>query len=413
MPFGALTLALSIAMLCAVAPAAAQPAGGVMDTRAEILARQRAEKASQLQPYEPAKIEQALLFIEEWKPLQKLAPRNGFFIQYGYTGKPVGSGTAVGGGWRHDLFGGDARIVFEGGQSFRGYRMARVDVSMPRLLDEKLELGFEASYNRHAQEDFYGLGMNSQRGDRANFSFRSPQVQGRVMTTPVPWLNAGARVGWMSVTVGPGTDDRFPALGGRLEDISIPGLTEQPDFSYTDLFSTLDTRDQPGNPRQGSYLGILWRRYSDLDFDRYSFDQVDVDAQQFLPIFDKKRVFAVRVQLLTTSAGEGQRVPFYFQPTLGGSNSLRSVDDFRYRDRNVLATNLEYRWEAFSGLDMALFSDFGAVADRVRDLEFADLRGAYGIGLRFNTYKAVFFRVDVAAGGSDGVHVSIKFSKAF
>lgn len=413
MPPGTWTLALSIAMLCAAAPAGAQPALAQIDTRAGILARQRAEKATELQPYQPATIEKALLLVEEWKPLQRLAPRNGFFIEYGYTGKPVGSGVAVGGGWRHDLFGGDARIVLEGGQSFRGYRMARVDLSMPRLLDEKLEIGFDGSYNRHSQEDFYGLGRNSQRGDRANFSFRSPQVQGRVMMTPVPWLNAGARLGWMSVKVGPGTDDRIPALGDRLDDVSIPGLFEQPDFSYTDLFSTLDTRDQPGNARQGSYLGVLWRRYTDRDLDRYNFDRLDVDAQQFLPIFDKKRVFAMRVQLLTTAAGEGQRVPFYFQPTLGGSDSLRSVDDFRYRGQNVLAANVEYRWEAFSGLDMALFSDVGTVADRVRDLELADLRGAYGIGLRFNTYKAVFLRLDVAAGGSDGIRTFLKFSRAF
>jgi outer membrane protein assembly factor BamA len=140
---------------------------------------------------------------------------------------------------------------------------------------------------------------------------------------------------------------------------------------------------------------------------------VDVDAQQFLPIFDKKRVIALRVQLLTTTAEAGQEVPFYFHPTLGGSTSLRSVSDFRFRDRNVLAMNVEYRWEAFSGLDMALFSDFGTVAPRVSELEFADVRAAYGVGLRFNTYKAVFLRLDVAGGGSEGIRTFLKFSKAF
>ena len=47
------------------------------------------------------------------------------------------------------------------------------------------------------------------------------------------------------------------------------------------------------------------------------------------------------------------------------------------------------------------------------DLEFADVRGAYGIGMRFNTYKAVFLRLDVAAGGSEGIRTFLKFSKAF
>ena len=366
-----------------------------------------------MQPYQPTKIEKTLLFVEEWNPLRKIAPHNGFFIEYGYTGKPVGSGTAVGGGWRHDLFRGNARVVLEGGYSFRGYRMSRADLSMPRLLGEKLEIGLDISYRRHSQEDFYGLGVDSKLDDRATFSFKSPEVQGRVMVTPVSWLNAGVRVGWQRVTVGPGTDDRFPTVPARFLDASAPGLAAQPDFSYTDLFTTLDTRDQPGNARQGSYLGVLWRRYNDLDLDRFSFDHVDIDAQQFLPIFDKKRVVALRVHLLTTTAGESRFVPFYFQPTLGGSTSLRSAADFRYRDRNVVATNIEYRWEAFSGLDMALFSDFGTVADSLGELEFGGALDAYGIGLRFNTYKAVFFRVDVAAGGPEGIRTFFKFSKVF
>jgi len=408
MPRGPLTLVLTIAMALTAGSAGAQD-----DTRAELLARRRGEKAAQLQPYTPGKIEKALLFLEESKPLQKIAPHNGFFIQYGYTGKPLGSGVAFGGGWRHDLLDGDARLILEAGQSFRGYRMARADLSLPRLLRERLEVGFETSYSLNSQEDFYGLGFDSQRADRVNFRFRAPEVQGRVTLTPVSWWNAGVRLGWMGVEVDGGTDRRFPSIEQRFTDRNAPGLVAQPDFSYTDVFTTLDSRDQPGNARQGSYLGVLWRQHTDRDFDRYNFHQVDIEAQQFLPIFDKKRVIALRVQLLTTTATDGHEVPFYFRPTLGGSTSLRNVSDFRYRDRNVLGTTVEYRWEAFSGLDMALFSDFGSVARRVSDLDLGDLPAAYGIGLRFNTYKAVFLRLDVAAGGNEGVRTFLKFSKVF
>jgi hypothetical protein len=62
---------------------------------------------------------------------------------------------------------------------------------------------------------------------------------------------------------------------------------------------------------------------------------------------------------------------------------------------------------------MALLTDFGTVAPRISDLEFADVRGAYGIGLRCNTYRAVFLRLDVAGGGSEGIRTFLKFSKAF
>jgi hypothetical protein len=124
-------------------------------------------------------------------------------------------------------------------------------------------------------------------------------------------------------------------------------------------------------------------------------------------------VFALRGRMIATTAGAGQLVPFYFQPTLGGSDSLRSARDYRFRDKNVLALNAEYRWEAFSGLDMALFTDFGKVASRTEDLNLRSLERAYGIGFRFNTFQSVFLRVDVAVAGLDTPRLFIKFSKAF
>ncbi len=134
---------------------------------------------------------------------------------------------------------------------------------------------------------------------------------------------------------------------------------------------------RPGRqrPRRGFY-SLSWREYSDLDFDRYSFRAVDLAAQQFVPIFDKKRVFAVqgRLQSAATDDGAGQIVPFYFKPTLGGSTSHRGFNDFRFRDDAVVNVNVEYRWEAFSGLDMALFSDWGTVAPNIGQLKLVRAR---------------------------------------
>lgn len=383
------------------------------DTRKELLERQRAEKASRLQPHEAKGFEKALLWVENNNPLTLLAPHNGFFIQYGYTGKPIGSGIAFGGGWRHDLFDRQARIVLEAGHSFRNYRMVRADLSMPYIADETFEIGVEGSYRMHPQEDFYGNGFFTRRDFRTAFRYEAPGVETRALVKPWPWLNAGVRLGYLDVEIGAGQDKRFPSIEALFDTVEAPGLLDQPSYLYGDLFATLDTRDSPGNARAGQYIGVRWRRYQDRDLDRFDFDALDIDVQQFIPIFDKKRVFALRAQLMTTTAGDGHEVPFYFRPTLGGSDTLRSYADFRFRDRNVFVANLEYRWEAFSGLDMALFADFGEVAPEFGLLDNGDLRGAYGLGFRFNTNRAVFLRFDVAAGGSEGIRTFFKFSKAF
>ena len=80
-----------------------------------------------------------------------------------------------------------------------------------------------------------------------------------------------------------------------------------------------------------------------------------------------------RLQSAATDEGAGQIVPFYFQPTLGGSTSHRGFNDFRFRDDAVVNVNVEYRWEAFSGLDMALFSDWGTVASNIDQLKLSEV----------------------------------------
>jgi outer membrane protein assembly factor BamA len=148
----------------------------------------------------------------------------------------------------------------------------------------------------------------------------------------------------------------LPINRGALHKRDGTGLTDQQDFNYIELSGAIDYRDQEDNARAGGYYGLTWREHSDTDLDRYSFRAVDLLLQQFVPIFDKKRVFAVQARLLATATDDGQQVPFHFKPTLGGSTSHRGFNDYRFRDDSVVYVNAEYRWEAFSGLDMALFS---------------------------------------------------------
>jgi hypothetical protein len=402
---GRVSLFLAILAIPSILPA--------QDTRTATIEQLRAERAATLRPYEPGRLEKLLLHVERENPIGKIAPRNGFFVEYGYTGKPTGSGIGAGVGYRRDLFDRRARVVFETGATSRHYRLVRADFSVPSLAGGRLELGVEATDRHHPEEDFYGLGSASQERNRVSFLFDRQELQGRAVATLVDGLRIGARVARLGTRIGAGRDSRFPSIEQRFGDQDAPGLSEQPGYSYGDLFAAFDRRDQPGNPRAGGYYGVLWRRYSDIDLDRYSFRAVEADLQHFFPIFDKKRVFAVRGRVFTTDADPGQTVPFYFRPTLGGSDSLRSARDFRFRDTNVLALNLEYRWEAFSGLDMALFSDLGKVATRTAQLDLTDLEQAYGVGLRFNTYKAVFLRLDVSLAGGESPRYFIRFRKAF
>jgi hypothetical protein len=246
-----------------------------------------------------------------------------------------------------------------------------------------------------------------------SYLFEAGEVQGRAIFAVRPWLSVGTRLGRLAPEIGSGTDDRFPSIESLFDDGAAPGLSDQPAFSYGEAFAEIDYRDEPGRARSGGHYLLTMRKYADRELDRYSFRSLDLLLQQFVPIFDKKRVFAFQLGVAGTGADAGQRVPFYLQPTLGGSRTLRGAADYRFRDTHALWMNAEYRWEAFAALDMALFTDWGKVASRASDLDLSDLERAYGIGFRFVAGQAVILRIDLATGGSDGFQTFFKFSKAF
>jgi outer membrane protein assembly factor BamA len=114
-----------------------------------------------------------------------------------------------------------------------------------------------------------------------------------------------------------------------------------------------------------------------------------------------------------SDAEEGGEVPFYFQRTLGGPDDLRGFRRFRFRDRNLLLLQAEYRWEIFTAVDGAIFYDTGKVASRSEDLTLDDLESNYGIGFRFGTSNGIFLRIEGAFGSAGGKHYVFRFGHVF
>ena len=144
--------------------------------------------------------------------------------------------------------------------------------------------------------------------------------------------------------------------------------------------------------------------FRDRDSRNYDFNRIDVTAMHVIPIFDKKRGIALHAVASRIDPVGGSRVPFFLMPTVGGADSLRGYREFRFRDAAAVTLNAEYRWEAFSGLDLALFVDAADVGPTWRSLVGAHLKSSWGMGFRFNTNRRVFLRIDVA-GGREGPRI--------
>ncbi len=154
------------------------------DTRDAVLAEQRAEKAKTLAPYEGGRLERALLRFETADPLRGSRRTTVSSPVRLSGGSRSAAASGIGGGWRHDLFNRNARVIVGAGISTRNYQMLQADFSLPYLASNRVELGVHAVYRHNPQEDFWGVGLDSSRTTGVNFLVDYTDYEGRAIVRP-------------------------------------------------------------------------------------------------------------------------------------------------------------------------------------------------------------------------------------
>ena len=193
-----------------------------------------------------------------------------------------------------------------------------------------------------------------------------------------------------------------------------PGLLQQPGYLHTTFFADVDYRDQRQRPRSGGFYHVALGVWNDRTLQQYDFKRFDANFNQYVPLdAAKKHVLLGRVGLSYVNNDTGSRVPFYFLPYIGGSDTVRGFREFRFADENALWINTDYRWAAIKWVSLALFFDAGEVRSDWEDIDLRDLRTSYGFGFRFNSDKTVFARLDVGFGGDEGRQIFFKLGPSF
>jgi outer membrane protein assembly factor BamA len=103
-------------------------------------------------------------------------------------------------------------------------------------------------------------------------------------------------------------------------------------------------------------------------------------------------------------------VPFNMLPSLGGQDTLRGYDDYRFHDADLLLASIESRWSLLRDLDIAAFIDAGNVADRAGALNLH--KRSWGAGVRVHSRTATLGRIDVAHS-IEGWHIQLRFNDPF
>jgi len=385
---------------------------GLGQTRTKELEEQRSEHQKQLAPEKNTATEQFLLRLKDGKILER--------INYGYNGLRAKLGGLVTGGgfaagpeyFREDLARGSVLVRASAQISFKNYQKYETQFTLPKLLGGKAFFDTRATHRNYPSINYYGPGPDSSKDGRVDYRLEDTALDAALGVSPARFIKVGGAVGFLAVNVGPGTDKRFASAETIYTPALVPGIDRQTNFLRYGAFAQFDWRNDPFGPKGGGNYVVQYTRFEDQDLGSHDFNLLDVDLQHYIGLFNRTRVIALRAHTQLTDSRAGQRVPFYLQPVIGGSDDLRGYRPFRFSGNNSLALSAEYRWEIFAGCDGALFVDGGKVFSHRGELNFRNLESSVGFGLRFNARNRPFIRLDVGFS-QEGVQVWFKFNDIF
>jgi hypothetical protein len=382
---------------CLAIPVAAQ------ESRETIVTAAQRDKAAEARPYTPSRGEKIFLALKR----SLLDTPSGFYPAF--ESVYSGGGFTVGAGYR--VFYGDRTSWdVKGLLSMSGYKLVELSTSSPGHADERLDVSARVGWRDATQVAFFGTGIDSAEDDRTNFRLKQFYAGGNVRARPVPWviLGAGLFVEDFTLAEGQGT---FPSIEEAYTPASAPGLGANPTYVHSSVSGGVDWRPSPGYARRGGLYELSYHHYEDAG-DTNSFDRVDAEIVQHVPILRENWVVSVH-GLMQTTLNDEDVVPYFLLPSLGSGSTLRGYSSWRFRDRHSLLLSGEFRWIPNRlGLDLALFYDTGKVASHFDGLSLNGLESNVGIGARFHGPAATPLRIELARG-SEGLRLVFAGSAAF
>ena len=384
-------LVASAASAAAQAPPSVEPEGGQAapaGTRQAAIEQEQAAKVPNLQPYKPNKVE---AYFERFDAvLAGGTPRWHPFFESAYSG----GGFTLGVG-KISYLGAYNYIDLRGSYTITGYKRVEAEFVAPRLFNRRGHLSVLGGWRDATQVGFYGIGTDTSVDDRSNYRFKQPYGSALLTVFPtrkVLMLRGGVEYSRWNQEPGEGSS---PSVETVYTPATLPGLGAEVTYLHTQGTVGLDGRTSPGYSRRGAFLGATLHDYNDRD-KAFGFQMAEYEAIAHLPILRETWVLSFHGRVQTAFDKDNQDTPFFMLPALGGGSSLRGYSSWRFRDKNSLLLQAEWRIMVNRYLDMAFFYDAGKVAARTSDLDFDGLKDDYGFGLRFHGPFATPLRVELA-----------------
>jgi outer membrane protein assembly factor BamA len=255
------------------------------------------------------------------------------------------------------------------------------------------EIKFEKYPNK-----FFGIGSHTREADEEIYTSKGINFQLSVLKKLVKGFNIG--------------------LGYHLRHWAIPGVEADGQLAFGDIAGSdggtisgiglllqRDTCDHIFCPMHGDLFKLDARFYPKFLGSTFNFTTLTLDLRKYFTLFSS-HVFAFQ-SLVKIHSGT---VPFLNLAQMGGEYTMRGYFRGRYRDKNLLVFQAEYRVPVVWRLGLVGFVGFGNVAERFNQLDLGSLKSCYGFGIRylFSKTEKIQLRFDIGFGeGSTGFYASI------
>jgi hypothetical protein len=288
---------------------------------------------------------------------------------------------------------------------------------------------------------YYGLGPDTLRPDQTFFGLRETIVGTSVLypilAKPLNMsLHAEMNGRFVDISESPGQPS--PSIEQVHTEATAPGLTNQPAFAQ--FGEGIRVRPAISDYLKLNYF-VNYQQFVAVSESRFSFQRLTVDLSHAIPLSKKvieqsrdhngpddcstsatstthdcpkitrDRVGSINLRFLLVESftSTGHVVPFYFQPTLGGSDlngrsSLASFQDYRFRAPNLLLLQGSIEHSLYGPLGVSFMAETGKVALTRGDIEFKHLRHSYAAGLTLRAGGFPMVYLMLAWGSGEGTH---------
>jgi hypothetical protein len=311
----------------------------------------------------------------------------------------------------------------------------------PSELDAKASITLQARLWDAKEQWFYGLGPATSLANQALYSQKQFDFAAGYNDPVSSWSSAGVNFEFIRPRmVDPNTGVPLVLL---YNNASAPGLDSQDDFVRFEPYFTFKV---PARRSLSSIARIGYSFYHALGDARYSFRRLSASTVTTIPLaiptgaghIGTKRepvanflcppsrsgahcsagTLALIGRVDATYNSPTSQSPFFFDPTLGGSDlqgndTLRGFGDYRFRAPNRILLQAEYRHPLWSFIGLLSFYDVGKVALEPSSLALGQLRHDLGVGVYLSVGNRELARLYVAFGTGEPVQVHPKFGTLF